>query len=553
MTDNLKIMLAQLNPTVGALDANTEKARDAHDRAVRAGADLLVFTELFISGYPPEDLVLKPAFVRACRRRVEELASLTANGAPGMLITAPWPENGNVYNAAILLDDGKVSAVRYKHDLPNYGVFDEKRVFEAGPAPGPVNFRGVRLGVPICEDIWTEEVCETLEETGAELLIVPNGSPFERDKQDVRLNLVVARVTETGLPMIYLNQVGGQDELVFDGASFVLNANRSLACQLPEFEEALVMTEWAREGDGWVCKPAETARQLVGYEEIWHACVLGTRDYVKKNRFDGVVLGLSGGIDSAVVAAIAVDALGPDKVHCVMLPYEYTAKISLEDAEACAAALGVRYDVVPIKAPVEGFLDALSPMFEGTTEGVTEENIQSRTRGAILMAISNKFGSMVLTTGNKSEMSVGYATLYGDMNGGFNPIKDVYKSDVYALASWRNQSDALGLRGPAGRVIPERIITRPPSAELRPDQTDQDSLPPYDVLDAILDGLVEGETSLTELVEKGYDKATVERIQHLLYVAEYKRRQAAPGVKITRRAFGKERRYPITNGFRDKA
>jgi NAD+ synthase len=553
MTDNLKIMLAQLNPTVGALDANTEKARDAHDRAVRAGADLVVFTELFISGYPPEDLVLKPAFVRACRKRVEELASLTADGAPGMLITAPWPENGEVYNAAILLDGGKVSAVRFKHDLPNYGVFDEKRVFEAGPAPGPVNFRGVRIGVPVCEDIWTEEVCETLQETGAELFIVPNGSPFERDKQDVRLNLVVARVTETGLPMIYLNQVGGQDELVFDGASFVLNADRSLACQLPEFEEALVMTEWTREDEGWLCKPAETARQLLGYEEIWHACVLGTRDYVKKNRFDGVVLGLSGGIDSAVVAAMAVDALGPGKVHCVMLPYEYTAKISLEDAEACAEALGVRYDVVPIKAPVEGFLDALSPMFEGTTEGVTEENIQSRTRGAILMAISNKFGSMVLTTGNKSEMSVGYATLYGDMNGGFNPIKDVYKTDVYALARWRNQSDATGLRGPAGRVIPERIITRPPSAELRPDQTDQDSLPPYDVLDAILDGLVEGETSLTELVEKGYDKATVERIQHLLYVAEYKRRQAAPGVKITRRSFGKERRYPITNGFRDKA
>jgi len=553
MVDTLKIMLAQLNPTVGALDANLERARDAHDLAVRAGADLLVFPELFVSGYPPEDLVLKPAFVRACRRRVEDLASLTADGAPGMLVTAPWPDDGKVYNAAILLDSGKVSAVRYKHDLPNYGVFDEKRVFEAGPAPGPVNFRGVRIGVPICEDIWTPDVCETLEETGAEILIVPNGSPFERDKQDVRLNLVVARVTETGLPMIYLNQVGGQDELVFDGASFVLNADRSLACQMAEFEEGLLLTEWNRTGDGWHCAPAETARQLVGYEEIWHACVLGTRDYVKKNRFDGVVLGLSGGIDSAVVAAIAVDALGPDKVHCVMLPYEYTAKISLEDAEACAEALGVRYDVVPIKAPVEGFLDALGPMFEGTTEGVTEENIQSRTRGAILMAISNKFGSMVLTTGNKSEMSVGYATLYGDMNGGFNPIKDVYKSDVYALAKWRNQSDATGLRGPAGRVIPERIITRPPSAELRPDQTDQDSLPPYDVLDAILDGLVEGETSLTELVETGYDKATVERIQHLLYIAEYKRRQAAPGVKITRRAFGKERRYPITNGFRDKA
>lgn len=553
MVDTLKIMLAQLNPTVGALDANVEKARDAHDLAVRAGADLVVFPELFVSGYPPEDLVLKPAFVRACRRRVEDLASLTADGAPGMLVTAPWPDDGKVYNAAILLDGGKVSAVRYKHDLPNYGVFDEKRVFEAGPAPGPVNFRGVRIGVPICEDIWTPDVCETLEETGAEILIVPNGSPFERDKQDVRLNLVVARVTETGLPMIYLNQVGGQDELVFDGASFVLNGDRSLACQMAEFEEGLLLTEWNRTDDGWRCAQAETARQLVGYEEIWHACVLGTRDYVKKNRFDGVVLGLSGGIDSAVVAAIAVDALGPDKVHCVMLPYEYTAKISLEDAEACAKALGVRYDVVPIKAPVEGFLDALGPMFEGTTEGVTEENIQSRTRGAILMAISNKFGSMVLTTGNKSEMSVGYATLYGDMNGGFNPIKDVYKTDVYALAKWRNQSDATGLRGPAGRVIPERIITRPPSAELRPDQTDQDSLPPYDVLDAILDGLVEGETSLTELVEKGYEKATVERIQHLLYIAEYKRRQAAPGVKITRRAFGKERRYPITNGFRDKA
>ncbi len=547
-------MLAQLNPTVGAVEANGKLARDAFGKAATAGADLLVFPELFISGYPPEDLVLKPAFVRACRAQVEELCQLTAaDGAPAMLMTAPWADGGKLYNAAMLLDGGKITAVRFKHDLPNYGVFDEKRVFDAGPAPGPVNFRGVRLGVPICEDIWTGEVCETLEETGAEILIVPNGSPFERDKQDVRLNLVVARVTETRLPMIYLNQVGGQDELVFDGASFVLNADRSLACQLPEFEDALVMTRWHRDGEGWVCKPGETARQLAGYEEIWHACVLGTRDYVRKNRFEGVVLGMSGGIDSAVVAAMAVDALGPDKVHCVMLPYEYTAKISLEDAQACAQALGARYDVVPIKAPVEGFLDCLSPMFEGTTEGVTEENIQSRTRGAILMAISNKFGSMVLTTGNKSEMSVGYATLYGDMNGGFNPIKDVYKTDVYALASWRNQSDATGLKGPAGRVIPERIITRAPSAELRPDQTDQDSLPPYDVLDAILDSLVEGETSLRELVANGYDKTTVERIQHLLFIAEYKRRQAAPGVKITRRSFGKERRYPITNGFRDKA
>lgn len=553
MVDKLTIMLAQLNPTVGAVDANASMARKVHSEAVTADADLLVFTELFICGYPPEDLVLKPAFVKSCMAAVESLANLTRDSKTAMLITSPWADNGKLYNAAILLDNGKVDSIRYKHDLPNYGVFDEKRVFDAGPAPGPVNFRGVRIGVPICEDIWTEETCETLEETGAEILIVPNGSPFERDKQDVRLNLVVSRVTETGLPMIYLNQVGGQDELVFDGASFVLNSDRSLAAQMPEFEEATLLTKWTRSGDGWVCAKTSTARQLLGYEEIWHACVLGTRDYVQKNRFDSVVLGMSGGIDSAVVAAIATDALGPDKVHCVMLPYDYTSSDSLEDAESCAKALGVRYDNVPISAPVTGFLDALAPMFEGTTEGVTEENIQSRTRGAILMAISNKFGSMVLTTGNKSEMSVGYATLYGDMNGGFNPIKDVYKTDVYALASWRNQSDAMGLLGPAGRVIPERIITKAPSAELRPNQTDQDSLPDYDVLDDILDGLVEGETSLAELVAKGHDKATVERIQHLLYIAEYKRRQAAPGVKLTRRSFGKERRYPITNGFRDKA
>lgn len=553
MADNLKIMLAQLNPTVGAVEANSNRARLVHAEAATAGADLVVFTELFISGYPPEDLVLKPAFVDVCQRAVANLASLTENGAPAMLIASPWAEGGKLYNAVILLEDGKVDAVRFKHDLPNYGVFDEKRVFDAGPAPGPINFRGVRIGVPICEDIWTEETCETLEETGAELLIVPNGSPFERDKQDIRLNLVVARVTETNLPMIYVNQVGGQDELVFDGASFVLNADRSLACQLPEFEEATLLTHWKRVSDGWVCDRTSTARQLSGYEEIWHACVLGTRDYVRKNRFEGVVLGLSGGIDSAVVAAMAVDALGPDKVHCVMLPYEYTSSDSIEDAEACAKALGVRYDVVPISEPVTGFLNALGPMFEGTTQGVTEENIQSRTRGAILMAISNKFGSMVLTTGNKSEMSVGYATLYGDMNGGFNPIKDVYKTDVYALANWRNQSDATGLKGPATRVIPERIITRAPSAELRPDQTDQDTLPEYDVLDDILNGLVESETTLADLVAKGHDPAVVERIQHLLYIAEYKRRQAAPGVKITRRAFGKERRYPITNGFRDKA
>jgi NAD+ synthase len=539
MTDRLTIALAQLNPTVGAIAANLAAARQA--LASCGEADLVLFPELFICGYPPEDLVLRPSFVAACRTAVEELAADTARG-PAILIGLPWREDGKLYNAVALLAGGRIETLRFKHDLPNYGVFDEKRVFDAGPAPGPIAFKGVRLGVPICEDIWTDEVCETLAETGAEILLVPNGSPFESNKDDVRLNLVVARVTETGLPMAYLNQIGGQDELVFDGASFVLNADRSLALQMPMFEESIAMTEWRREAGGWRVAQGPVARLPEAEEETWKACVLGLRDYVLKNRFPGVVLGLSGGIDSAVVAAMAVDALGLERVHCVMLPYAYTSRDSLVDAEDCARRLGVRYDIVPIKAPVEGFLSALQPMFAGTPSGITEENLQSRSRGVILMAISNKFGAMVLTTGNKSEMSVGYATLYGDMNGGYNPIKDVYKTAVYRLAAWRNTQ---------GFVIPERIITKAPTAELRENQKDQDSLPPYEVLDDILQGLVENEQSMAEIVARGHDEALVKRIQHMLYVAEYKRRQAAPGVKITRRNFGRDRRYPITNGFRD--
>ena len=540
MTDRLIIALAQLNPTLGAIKDNLARAREARREA--PDADLILFPELFICGYPPEDLVLRPTFVAACRAAVEELAKDTVTG-PAVLIGLPWREGAHLYNSVALLANGKIEAVRHKFDLPNYGVFDEKRVFNAGPAPGPISFKGVRLGVPICEDIWTEETCETLAETGAEILLSPNGSPFERNKDDVRLNLVVARVTETGLPMAYLNQVGGQDELVFDGASFVLNADRTLAWQMPMFEEQIALTEWVRGEDGWSCVPGEILAVPENEAETWKACVLGLRDYVLKNRFPGVVLGLSGGIDSAVVAAMAVDALGADRVHCVMLPYAYTSRDSLVDAEECAKLLGVRYDVVPIKQPVEGFLAALQPMFEGTSAGITEENLQSRSRGVILMAISNKFGSMVLTTGNKSEMSVGYATLYGDMNGGYNPIKDVYKTEVYRLASWRNS---------LGYVIPERIITKAPTAELRENQKDQDSLPPYDVLDTILEGLVENEIPVDQIVKAtGYDEALVRRIQHMLYIAEYKRRQAAPGVKITRRNFGRDRRYPITNAFRD--
>ena len=539
MTDRLIIALAQINPTLGAINANLAKARQA--RATAGTADLILFPELYICGYPPEDLVLRPTFVAACKAAVEELAKDTATG-PAVLIGLPWRDGAKLHNAFALLANGRIETLRYKFDLPNYGVFDEKRVFQPGPAPGPISFKGVRLGVPICEDIWTEETCETLAETGAEILLVPNGSPFERNKDDVRLNLVVSRVTETGLPMVYLNQVGGQDELVFDGASFVLNADRSLALQMPMFEEAVALTEWRRTGDGWHMQPGDIARLPEGEAETWQACVLGLRDYDLKNRFPGEVLGLSGGIDSAVVAAMAVDALGHDKVHCVMLPYAYTSRDSLVDAEACAQALGVRYDVVPVKQPVEGFLAALGPLFEGTQSGITEENLQSRSRGVVLMAISNKFGAMVLTTGNKSEMSVGYATLYGDMNGGYNPIKDVYKTEVYRLAAWRNT---------VGQVIPERIISKAPTAELRDNQKDQDSLPPYDVLDDILEGLVENEQPVAAIVARGHDEALVRRIQHMLYVAEYKRRQAAPGVKITRRNFGRDRRYPITNAFRD--
>ena len=540
MTDKLIIALAQLNPTVGGIVVNLAKAR--REIAKLKNVDLVLFPELYISGYPPEDLVLRRSFVTACKTACEELAAVFAHG-PAILIGLPWREGEKLHNAVALLNGGKIETVRFKYDLPNYGVFDEKRVFQPGPAPGPINFKGVRIGVPICEDIWTEETCETLAETGAEILLSPNGSPFERNKDDVRLNLVVARVSETKLPLVYLNQVGGQDELVFDGASFVLNADRSLALQMPMFEEAVAITEWLRGDDGWRMTPNTVAKLPENEEEAWKACVLGLRDYVDKNRFPGVVLGLSGGIDSAVVAAMAVDALGAARVHCVMLPYQYTSRDSLVDAEECAKLLAVRYDVVPIKQPVEGFLAGLAPMFAGKKSDTTEENIQSRSRGVILMAISNKFGSMVLTTGNKSEMSVGYATLYGDMNGGFNPIKDIYKVEVYRLAAWRNTQSY---------VIPTRIITKAPTAELRENQKDQDSLPPYEALDDILEGLVEREQTVAEIVARGHDIALVKRIQHLLYVAEYKRRQSAPGVKITRKNFGRDRRYPITNGWRDQ-
>ena len=550
MTDRLVLALAQLNPVVGDVAGNLALARSARAEAERAGADLLVLTELFLAGYPPEDLVLKPAFVAACRAAMEALAADTAGGGPAVLVGLPWREGERLHNSYALLEGGRMAAIRHKVDLPNYGVFDEKRVFDPGPLPGPVAFRGVRLGLPVCEDIWTDEVVECLAESGAEILIVPNGSPFWIGKHDVRLNVAVARVTESGLPLVYVNQVGGQDELVFDGGSFGLDGDRRLAFQMPHFEAGVARLVMERTPGGWRAAEGPMAGIEEGEAATWRACVLGLRDYVDKSRFPGVVLGLSGGIDSAVCAAMAVDALGPDRVHAVMLPYRYTSSDSLADAAECARRLGIRYDVVPIAGPVEGFTAALAPLFEGREADITEENLQSRARGTILMAISNKFGPMVVTTGNKSEVSVGYATLYGDMNGGFNPVKDLYKMQVYALARFRNAARPAGVRGPEGEVIPERIITRAPSAELRPDQTDQDSLPPYAVLDAVLERLVEEEKSVAELVAEGFEEAVVRRVEHLLTLSEYKRRQAAPGVKVTRKNFGRDRRYPIVNRFR---
>ena len=550
MPDRYRIALAQLNPVMGDIAGNLARARAARAQAVHA--DIILFSELFIVGYSPEDLVLKSALQEEARAAVETLARDTEDGGPAILMGAPWVEEGKLYNAVLLCDGGKIAGKSFKVDLPNYGVFDEKRVFAPGPAPKPLTVRGVRLGIPICEDIWKAQVTACLAENGAEILCVPNGSPFEAGKEDVRLELAASRVKESGLPLIYLNQLGGQDEVVYDGASFVLNADTSIATALPGWEERVVITEWSRDGSGkWNCASGDKFIAEDRSSQVYHAMMLALRDYVNKNRFPGVVLGLSGGIDSALSAAVAVDALGASRVRCVMLPSRYTSRESLEDADACARLLGVAYETIEIERAVAALGETLAAPFAGTQTGTTEENIQSRLRGVILMALSNKFGPMVLTTGNKSEISVGYATLYGDMCGGYNVLKDIYKTEVFRLSHWRNTNSPAGALGPRGRVIPERIIEKPPTAELRANQTDQDSLPPYDVLDGILECLVERECSFEDTVARGYDPATVKRVEHLLYISEYKRRQAPPGVKISSRNFGRDRRYPITNAFRD--
>jgi NAD+ synthase len=549
-TDTLNIALAQVNPTVGNVAGNLALVRRMRAQAAAAGADLVVFPELVLVGYPPEDLVLRPALVEAATQALRDLQNDTAAGGPGMVVTTPLVSNGCLHNAVALLADGGVE-VRFKHELPNYGVFDEKRVFAPGPSPGPVTFRGIRIGLPICEDIWFPRVTEQLTRAGAELFLVPNGSPFEVDKFARRVELARDRATESKVPLAYINQVGGQDELVFDGGSFVVNADGSLAQLLPFFTETLVTATWRRVDGVFRCDGETALVEPPRLDAIYSAMMLGLRDYVNKNGFKGIVLGMSGGIDSALTAAVAVDALGGSRVRGVRLPSRFTTASSQDDADDSAKHLGMTLDTIAIEEPVKAMEATLAPLFAGRERDVTEENLQARARGVLLMALSNKFGELLVTTGNKSEMSVGYATLYGDMCGGYSVLKDVYKTEVYALSNWRNQHRPEGSLGPAGRVIPESSITKAPTAELRPNQTDQDSLPPYDELDAILQGLVEEELSVPEIVARGFAHATVTRVQRMLYSAEYKRRQAAPGVKVTRKNFGRDRRYPITNGFRE--
>ena len=550
MTDRFRLTLAQLNPTVGALSANARMARDAWAQARDAGAQLIAFPEMFLTGYQLQDLVRKPAFAADCLRVIEQLAADCADG-PAIAIGAPWPGADKPFNAYYVLDGGRVKATILKHHLPTYAVFDETRYYHAGNPSGPFEVAGVRIGTPICEDAWFEDVAETLVESGAEILLVPNGSPYHRGKMDIRRSHMVARVIETGLPLAYLNLLGGQDDQMFDGASFVLNPHGVLAAQLPAFEPAVTHVDFERGPQGWAAVSAPLAQLPDPWEADYRAMVESLKDYVGKAGFHKVLVGLSGGVDSALVAAIAADALGAENLRCVMLPSKFTSRTSLEDAEGVARALGCRLDTVSIEAPVAAMDTALQPVFNGHAPDVTEENIQSRLRGLTLMALSNKFGEMLLTTGNKSEVAVGYATIYGDMSGGYNPLKDLYKTRVFETCRWRNRAHRAWMAGPAGEVIPPRVIDKPPTAELREDQQDEDSLPPYADLDVMLEMLIDREASVADVVAMGYDRAVVKTVENLIYANEYKRFQSAPGTRLTERAFWLDRRYPIVNRWRD--
>lgn len=551
MTDRFRITLAQLNPTVGALAANAEKALAAWQAGRAAGADLVALPEMFLTGYQTQDLVLKPAFLRDAMAAMQALAAQVGSG-PALGIGGPYVDETGSYNAWWVLKEGRVIARALKHHLPHDDVFDEMRLFDPGPVSAPLRLGPVSLGMPVCEDAWHPDVAGALAAAGAEVLMVPNGSPYRRGKLDLRRQVTGARVAETGLPLLYLNMVGGQDDQLFDGASFVLNPDGSVAAQLPAFEEAVVHVDLERGATGWRAVPGEIVPQPGDIEQDYRAMVLGLQDYLRKSGFSKVVLGLSGGIDSALVAVIAADALGAENVHCVMLPSRYTSQGSLDDAADLARRIGARLDTVKIEGPRAAVEGALSHVLAGTAPDVTEENIQSRLRGVILMAISNKFGAMLLTTGNKSEVAVGYCTIYGDMAGGYNPLKDLYKTRVFETCRWRNATHRPWMQAPAGEIIPVAIIDKPPSAELRENQKDQDSLPPYEVLDAILERLVEGDQSVDQIVAAGFDRATVKRIEHLLYISEWKRFQSAPGPRLTTRAFWLDRRYPMVNRWRDQ-
>ena len=551
MAKKFQITLAQLNPTVGDLEGNYKVALEAWKKAQRVGSDLIAFTELFITGYNTQDLIKKPSFFKAAQDQILKLAKTCKNG-PAIAIGGPAYLKGKLYNAYYILADGNVANVIMKHHLPNQNVFDEKRIFDEGEISGPYQIGPIRIGSPICEDAWHSDVSETLSETGAQLLLVPNGSPYYNGKNDVRLNKMVARVVETNLPLIYLNMVGAQDDQVFDGGTFALNRGGSLAIKLPLFEEALEHIVLEETDIGWKIIKGELAKVPCDKELDYHAMVMGLRDYCKKSGFEKVVLGLSGGIDSALVAVIASDAIGSANVRSIMLPSPYTSQTSLIDATDLVENLGCKSDTLPINDSLTAIDKTLSSMFEGRKIDLTEENIQSRLRGLLLMAVSNKFGEMLLTTGNKSEVSVGYSTIYGDMAGGFNPIKDLYKTKVFEISKWRNKNHRPWMKGPPGSIIPDSIITKAPTAELRPNQKDSDSLPDYPDLDAILTILVDEDGSTSDCLKAGYKKSDVIKVEKLLYGSEYKRFQSAPGTRLSQRAFWLDRRYPIVNKWRDK-
>lgn len=550
MPAKFRLTLCQLNPTVGGLTENAAKAVAAHKRGIEKSVDFVALPEMFLTGYQTQDLVTKRAFLDDVECHLSDLAKACANG-PSLGIGAPLLEDGKLYNAYFILKGGRIQSIARKHHLPNTHVFDERRLFEHGPIPGPFSIGPVPVGTPICEDAWHEDVCETMAESGAQILMVPNGSPYYSGKFDRRINHMVSRVVETGLPLVYLNMVGGQDDQIFDGGSFVLNPGGKLAAQMPLFDESYAEVDFIETPEGWRAETGDITPHPTLAEQEYRAMVEGLRDYMRKTGFSKVILGLSGGVDSAIVATIATDALGAENVHCVMMPSEYTSQESLDDAADVISALGCRYDTLSIGAGRAAITETLAPIFDGLKPDVTEENIQSRLRGLLLMAMSNKLGSMLLTTGNKSEVAVGYATIYGDMAGGYNPIKDLYKTRVFATCRWRNENHADWMLGPKGVVIPVNIIDKPPTAELRDNQKDEDSLPPYDILDGILTMLMEGDASVADCVAAGFARETVKKVEHLLYISEYKRFQSAPGPRLTKRAFWLDRRYPIANRWRD--